>query len=101
MRSLFRLSPSPLKTDVDPSWFSKIFAFFDTDFNNLSSVVMSGFPTPVHSFLNDIDRIATVNYTPSDDDVIRARLRTLGVQEHQFVFEEGACVSVATGRTGD
>lgn len=40
-------------------------------------------------FLFDIDRIATQNYTPSDDDVVRARLRTLGVQEHQFVFEEG------------
>ena len=44
----------------------------------------------VHSFLNDIDRIATKNYRPSDDDVVRARLRTLGVQEHRFVFEEGA-----------
>ena len=44
------------------------------------------------SFLNDLDRIATQNYTPSDDDVVRARLRTVGVQEHQFIFEEGACV---------
>ncbi|KAF9644851.1 G-alpha-domain-containing protein [Thelephora ganbajun] len=40
-------------------------------------------------FLNDVDRIATKNYKPSDDDIVRARLRTLGVQEHKFVFEQG------------
>ena len=49
---------------------------------------------PTHSFLNDVDRIATKNYRPSDDDVVRARLRTLGVQEHHFVFEEGTCASI-------
>ncbi|KZT23005.1 G-alpha-domain-containing protein [Neolentinus lepideus HHB14362 ss-1] len=40
-------------------------------------------------FLDDVDRIATREYEPSDDDVIRARLRTLGVQEYRFVFEIG------------
>jgi len=40
-------------------------------------------------FLNDIDRIATRDYEPSDNDVIRARLRTLGVQEYRFWVEEG------------
>ncbi|KDQ49993.1 hypothetical protein JAAARDRAFT_63399 [Jaapia argillacea MUCL 33604] len=40
-------------------------------------------------FLNDIDRIATRSYSPNDDDVVRARLRTLGVQEHRLTFEEG------------
>jgi guanine nucleotide-binding protein subunit alpha len=40
-------------------------------------------------FLNDVDRIATKSYKPSNDDVVRARLRTLGVQEHHFTFEEG------------
>jgi len=39
-------------------------------------------------FLNDIERIATRNYEPSDDDVIRARLRTLGVQEYSFWVEQ-------------
>ncbi|KAJ3758968.1 guanine nucleotide binding protein, alpha subunit [Lentinula raphanica] len=40
-------------------------------------------------FLNDVERIAVSNYEPTDDDVIRARLRTLGVQEYKFVFEHG------------
>ncbi|THV03493.1 G-alpha-domain-containing protein [Dendrothele bispora CBS 962.96] len=40
-------------------------------------------------FLNDVDRIAATNYQPSDDDVVRARLRTLGVQEYKFIFENG------------
>ncbi|KAM5543110.1 hypothetical protein V8D89_002984 [Ganoderma adspersum] len=41
-------------------------------------------------FLNDVKRIAAEDYQPSDDDVVRARLRTMGVQEHRFVFEKGS-----------
>ena len=41
--------------------------------------------------MNDIDRIASRDYEPSDDDVVRARLRTLGVQEHKIKFTKGAC----------
>ncbi|GJE88993.1 guanine nucleotide-binding protein subunit alpha [Phanerochaete sordida] len=37
----------------------------------------------------DVDRIAKRDYTPSDDDVVRSRLRTLGVQEHRIHFETG------------
>jgi GTPase SAR1 family protein len=33
-------------------------------------------------FLDDLDRIASRNYEPTDDDVVRARLRTLAVQEY-------------------
>ncbi|KAI0085497.1 guanine nucleotide binding protein, alpha subunit [Irpex rosettiformis] len=40
-------------------------------------------------FLQDVSRIARRDYTPSDDDVVRARLRTLGVQEHRILFETG------------
>ncbi|KAJ8507502.1 hypothetical protein ONZ45_g10126 [Pleurotus djamor] len=41
-------------------------------------------------FLNDVDRVAVRSYQPTDDDVVRARLRTLGVQEYKFVFDHGA-----------
>lgn len=44
-----------------------------------------------NSFLNDADRIAVKTYMPTDDDVIRARLRTLGVQEYRFIFDHGRC----------
>ncbi|EEB87578.1 hypothetical protein MPER_15027 [Moniliophthora perniciosa FA553] len=37
-------------------------------------------------FLDDIERIATLNYEPSDDDIVRARLRTIGVQEYRISF---------------
>ncbi|EJD01920.1 G-alpha-domain-containing protein [Fomitiporia mediterranea MF3/22] len=40
-------------------------------------------------FLHEIERVASLRYTPSDDDVIRARLRTVGVQEHSLVFDSG------------
>lgn len=43
-------------------------------------------------FLPDGERIAVRNYQPSDDDIIRARLRTLGVQEYKFIFENGRTV---------
>ncbi|KAK2464826.1 hypothetical protein APHAL10511_003244 [Amanita phalloides] len=37
-------------------------------------------------FLNDVDRIASCNYQPTDDDVVQARLRTLGVQKSNFFW---------------
>lgn len=43
----------------------------------------------LNSFLNDVDRIATVDYVPSDEDVVRARLRTTGVQEYHFILDRG------------
>ena len=55
--------------------------------------------------MNDIARIATTNYVPTDStglfllqvlsltdpplaDIIRARIKTMGVEEHQFVVEK-------------
>ncbi|KAL1723822.1 guanine nucleotide binding protein, alpha subunit, partial [Schizophyllum commune] len=35
-------------------------------------------------FLADVDRIADASYQPSDDDVLRCRLRTTAVQEYTF-----------------
>ncbi|KAF8641736.1 hypothetical protein AX16_009813 [Volvariella volvacea WC 439] len=40
-------------------------------------------------FLNDIARIATPDYVPTDEDIVRARVRTLGVEEHHLVIEKG------------
>lgn len=36
-----------------------------------------------------MDKIAVRDYQPTDDEIIRARLRTLGVQEYRFIFEHG------------
>ncbi|OAX37975.1 G-alpha-domain-containing protein [Rhizopogon vinicolor AM-OR11-026] len=41
-------------------------------------------------FLNDTARIATINYEPTEEDIVRARLRTFGVEEHRFVQENGS-----------
>ncbi|KIM45073.1 hypothetical protein M413DRAFT_24337 [Hebeloma cylindrosporum] len=38
-------------------------------------------------FLEDIGRIAALDYQPSDADIVRARLRTTGVQEHRFKLD--------------
>ncbi|KAJ7040577.1 G-protein alpha subunit [Mycena alexandri] len=40
-------------------------------------------------FLDDTARIAALDYVPSDRDIMRARIRTLGVEEHRFVTESG------------
>lgn len=40
-------------------------------------------------FMNDAGRIATAEYVPTDSDIIRARLRTVGVEEHHFIVEKG------------
>ncbi|OJA13951.1 hypothetical protein AZE42_01346 [Rhizopogon vesiculosus] len=40
-------------------------------------------------FLNDIGRIVTHDYEPTDSDIVRARLRTVGIQQHRVVMDEG------------
>ncbi|KAJ3505431.1 hypothetical protein NLJ89_g7420 [Agrocybe chaxingu] len=52
-------------------------------------------------FLDDLDRIAQRNYEPSDDDVVRARLRTFGVQEYRISFEPQNTGIFAGGIGGD
>jgi hypothetical protein len=60
----------------------------------------------MYSFMDDIARIATFDYVPSDrefheqipgycaqlfaDDIIKARIRTMGVEEYRFVMEKGS-----------
>jgi hypothetical protein len=39
--------------------------------------------------MNNLDRIATRNYVVTDQDIVRARLRTVGIQEHRLFFERG------------
>jgi len=35
-------------------------------------------------FLDSLDRVTAARYLPTDDDILRARLKTLGVTEHQI-----------------
>ncbi|GBE89336.1 G-alpha-domain-containing protein [Sparassis crispa] len=51
-------------------------------------------------FLDDIDRISQRGYQPSDDDVLRARLRTVGVQEYSLVFEDAPLATAAIDTGG-
>ncbi|KAF8153162.1 heterotrimeric G protein alpha subunit [Crassisporium funariophilum] len=46
-------------------------------------------PDSAGFFLNDLDRVASLKYTVTDDDIVRARLRTVGIQEHQLFFKHG------------
>ncbi|GJJ08385.1 hypothetical protein Clacol_002600 [Clathrus columnatus] len=41
-------------------------------------------------FLNDIDRIGSPGYLPSIDDIMRARIRTMGIAEHEFEVSMGS-----------
>ena len=47
----------------------------------------------LRSFLDDLYRIAHRGYEPTDEDVVRARLRTAGVQEYRFLLDTGAYLS--------
>ncbi|TRM66873.1 guanine nucleotide binding protein, alpha subunit [Schizophyllum amplum] len=40
-------------------------------------------------FLDSLDRIACRTYSVTDNDILRARLRTTGVREHRIVFNNG------------
>ncbi|SJL10406.1 uncharacterized protein ARMOST_13792 [Armillaria ostoyae] len=46
-------------------------------------------PDSAGFFLNELDRIATRDYHVTDDDIVRARLRTVGIQEYQVRFKSG------------
>ncbi|KDQ20472.1 hypothetical protein BOTBODRAFT_142043 [Botryobasidium botryosum FD-172 SS1] len=37
-------------------------------------------------FLDDVDRITSRRYIPTDDDILRARIKTVGVTEHEFTL---------------
>ena len=39
------------------------------------------------SFLDDLERVTALRYMPSDDDVLKARLKTVGVSEYKFEME--------------
>ncbi|KAJ7735718.1 guanine nucleotide binding protein, alpha subunit [Mycena metata] len=43
-------------------------------------------------FLDAIQRVTALSYEPTDDDILRARLKTLGVSEHQFSLKTGNMV---------
>ncbi|TFK72297.1 heterotrimeric GTP-binding alpha subunit [Pluteus cervinus] len=40
-------------------------------------------------FLHDARRIASEDYVPTDADIVRARVRTMGAEEHQLTIEKG------------
>ncbi|KAJ8488898.1 hypothetical protein ONZ51_g3234 [Trametes cubensis] len=41
-------------------------------------------------FLENAERVADINYTPTPDDILRARLRTVGVEEYRMTMETAA-----------
>jgi hypothetical protein len=63
------------------------------------------------SFLDALDRVTSLHYTPTDgklkwlldgtnsnsnaDDILRARLKTLGVSEHRFTMKRGLCHDIS------
>jgi hypothetical protein len=43
----------------------------------------------LRSFPNDLDRVTAHDYVVRDDDIMRAKLRTVGIQEHRIYFKQG------------
>ncbi|CCM05099.1 uncharacterized protein FIBRA_07306 [Fibroporia radiculosa] len=41
-------------------------------------------------FLDDLERVTSLKYYPSDDDVLKARLKTVGVSDYRFEMEAGS-----------
>ncbi|EGO29383.1 hypothetical protein SERLADRAFT_457028 [Serpula lacrymans var. lacrymans S7.9] len=40
-------------------------------------------------FLDALDRVTSPRYVPTDDDILRARLKTIGVTEYRFTMKTG------------
>jgi hypothetical protein len=41
-----------------------------------------------HSYLNDLERIAKADYIPTQQDVLRTRVKTTGIVETHFTFKD-------------
>ncbi|KAF9003249.1 guanine nucleotide binding protein, alpha subunit [Cyathus striatus] len=54
------------------------------DKQNLRMEEVAGF------FLDSLERVTGPRYIPTDDDILRARLKTLGVSEHRFNISSGS-----------
>ncbi|KIL57705.1 hypothetical protein M378DRAFT_27866 [Amanita muscaria Koide BX008] len=54
------------------------------EIQNLRIEELAGF------FLDSLERVTSLRYVPTDDDILRARLKTLGVKEHKFRISSGA-----------
>ncbi|KAK0229755.1 heterotrimeric GTP-binding alpha subunit [Armillaria nabsnona] len=48
-------------------------------------------------FLDDVSRITMRDYMPTESDIVRARIRTIGVEEHHFVAESGRSLGTDKG----
>ncbi|TEB25478.1 heterotrimeric G protein alpha subunit [Coprinellus micaceus] len=55
-------------------------------------------PDSAGFFLNDLDRIATRDYVVTDNDIVRARLRTVGIQEYRLSFKNGPWDHTKSGK---
>ncbi|KAM6492716.1 Guanine nucleotide binding protein (G-protein), alpha subunit [Amanita muscaria] len=53
------------------------------EIQNLRIEELAGF------FLDSLERVTSLRYVPTDDDILRARLKTLGVKEHKFRISSG------------
>jgi len=42
----------------------------------------------VHSYLSDLDRISASDYVPTEQDVLRSRVKTTGIVETHFSFKD-------------
>ena len=50
----------------------------------VSTVVFCSLP----SYLNDLERIARADYIPTQQDVLRTRVKTTGIVETHFTFKD-------------
>ncbi|KZT70518.1 G-protein alpha subunit [Daedalea quercina L-15889] len=46
-------------------------------------------------FLDSLERVTSPRYVPTDEDILRARLKTLGVTEYRFSIKEGTVGGVS------
>ncbi|KDQ60336.1 hypothetical protein JAAARDRAFT_125564 [Jaapia argillacea MUCL 33604] len=40
-------------------------------------------------FLNDLERVTALGYLPTDEDIMRARIKTVGIMEYRFTMASG------------
>jgi len=83
---------------LPPSLARKLSAIWkDSNVQRVFQKHVNSLPENSGYFLDKIEELAAEGYLPSDDDVVRARLRTTGVVEKKFTVENQDLVFIDVG----
>lgn len=73
----------PWTGDAIPPWLGSGLALWEGSAHTWSTVPCAAVP----SYLDSLDRIGAADYQPTEQDILRTRVKTTGIVETHFTFK--------------